>query len=99
MTKKELFKKFSIDDTHMVWDYDVDNWMSVEVYRIMNDGNLPKEGNNCVKFVYDFLSKIHDVDWWGKNVMSRNDWGSLYLTAKRMAYKHADEYLNQLKNT
>jgi len=42
MNKKELFKKYSINESHNVWDDSIDNWSSVEVYRVMHDGNLPR---------------------------------------------------------
>ena len=41
MTKKELFKKYKIDESHSEWDNQVDEWMSVELYRVMHDGKLP----------------------------------------------------------
>jgi hypothetical protein len=93
MTKNELFEKYSIDETHNVWDTGIDSWMSVEVYRIMHEGNLPPADDTSVKWVTDFLDKQEDIQWWFKNVMSRKDWGSLYLTAKRMVYSFSDQLI------
>lgn len=84
MTKQQLFEKYNIDESHNLWDPNIDSWASIEIYRIMHNGNLPVPGNTSVKWVTDFLDKRNDMNWWMKNVMSRRDWGSLYLTAKRM---------------
>lgn len=97
MTKEELFKKYSIDKSHDVWDNGIDNWMSVEVYRIMHDGKLPPPDDLSVMWVCDFLDKKKDMKWWVKNVMSQPKWGSLYLTAKRMVYSFADQILEALE--
>ena len=90
MGKEELFKKYSIDESHNVWQ-PIDSRMSVEIYRIMHNGNLPPQNDTSVKWVVDFLDKLdNDREWWVKNVMSRKDWGSLYLTAKRMVCQMSD---------
>lgn len=91
MTKQELFKKYNIDETHSEWDNQIDNWMSVEVYRIMHGGNLPPQNDTSVKWITDFLDKKNDMKWWVKNVMSRPDWGSLFLTAKRLVYSLSEQ--------
>jgi len=96
MTKQELFEKYSINESHNVWDNQIDNWMSVEIYRIMHNGELPKPDDTTIKWVCDFLDKQADMKWWAVNVMSRNDWGSLYLTAKRMIYSFSDQILKEL---
>lgn len=96
MTKKELFKKYSIDESHSKWDNSIDNWYSVEVYRIMHNGELPKENDLSVLWVAKFLDKQNDMEWWVKNVMSQPNWGSLYLTAKRMIYRHSDSIISEL---
>ena len=100
MTKQELFKKYSIDETHNVWDNQIDNWMSVEVYRIMHGGKLPPENDSTTKWITDFLDKPKtDMKWWVKEVMSRKDWGSLFLTAKRMVYNLSDQILDSFEKT
>jgi len=96
MTKKELFKKYSIDESHSKWDNQIDNWCSVEVYRIMHNGDLPLQDDMSVKWVTDFLDRQHDMEWWVKNVMSKENWGSLYLTAKRMVYSFADQLIKDI---
>jgi hypothetical protein len=93
MTKDELFKKYSINESHNKWEA-IDSLMSIEVYRITHNGELPPPNDNSVKFITDFLDKQKESDWWAKNVMSRKDWGSLYLTAKRMAYMLSEEILS-----
>ena len=57
MTKEHLFEKYSINETHNVWDSQTDNWMSIEVYRIMNDGKLPGPNDISIEWVKDFLDK------------------------------------------
>jgi hypothetical protein len=86
-TREELFKKYHIDESHNKWDSEIDNWMSVEIYRLMNDGKLPDKKEASIKWVYDFLDKMKSTEY-VKELMNRKDWGSLYLTAKRLAYKH-----------
>ncbi len=36
------------------------------------------------------------MPWWVKNVMSRKDWGSLFLTAKRMVYILSEPILQEV---
>lgn len=93
MNKQELFKKYHIDESYYQWDNQIDNWFSVEVYRIMHNGQLPNGSEPSYKWVTEFLDKQEDMSWWVENVMSRNDWGNLYLTAKRMVYRYASEIL------
>ena len=96
MTKEELFKKYSIDESHNVWE-SIDSLMSVEIYRIMHNGNLPPQDDLSTKWVLDFLDKSkNDMHWWVKNVMSRKDWGSLFLTAKRMVYTLSEPILQEV---
>ena len=92
MNKKKLFKKYSIDESHNKWE-SIDNWMSVEIYRIMHDGKLPPQDDSSVDWICDFLDKQDDMEWWVENVMCRDDFGNLYLTAKRMVYTLSDEIL------
>ena len=70
--------------------------MSIEVYRIMHGGNLPPQNDTSVKWIIDFLDKKNDMKWWVKNVMSRPDWGSLFLTAKRMVYSLSDQIIAEV---
>ena len=94
MTKQELFLKYNIDETHSEWDNQIDNWMGVEIYRIMHGGNLPPQNDKSVKWILDFLDKKNtDFKWWIKNVMNRPDWGSLFLTAKRLAYSLSEQII------
>ena len=91
MTKEELFKKYSVNETHSVWDDSIDNWMSVEIYRLMHNGNLPPREDKTVKWVTDYLNKFKDDSQFAVTVMQRKDWGSLFLTAKRMVYKFSEQ--------
>jgi hypothetical protein len=92
MTKQELFKKYLIDESHNVWD-PIDSWMSIEIFRLMHNGELPQSNDDSVIWITDFLDKKDDMPWWATNVMSREDWSNLYLTAKRMVYSLADNIL------
>lgn len=92
MTKDELFKKYSIDESHNIWDNSIDNWMSVEVYRVMHNGNLPPNGDMSVDWITEFLDKTDDMIFMSE-LMRRRDWGSLYLTAKRMVYNLSEQIL------
>lgn len=96
MTKKELFEKYRIDESYSAWQPEIDNWMSVEVFRVMHDGRLPGSEDTTLNYITEFLDKEEDIGWWVENVMQRRDWGSLYLTAKRMIYRHADKILKEL---
>ena len=94
MTKEELFRIYSIDERHGVWEDQIDNWISVEIYRLMHDGELPLPGDMSVKWIIDFLDKAkNDMAWWTKKVMCLENWGSYYLTAKRMAYRYSEQIL------
>lgn len=95
MDKQQLFENYKVDESHSLWSDPIDNWMSVEIYRVMHDGSLPPQNNSSVGWVCDFLDKRKDLKWWVENVMSREDWGSLYLTAKRMVYRFADDILKE----
>ena len=94
MTKEELFKKYYIDESHSEWDNQIDNWVSVEIYRVMHGGNLPDNKDTSIKYITDFLDKRNkDFKWWAMNVMCRKDWGSLYLTAKRLVYSLSEQII------
>jgi len=100
MTKKELFKKYSINESHSKWDDMIDNWMSVEIYRIMHNGNLPPKDDMSVGWITEFLDKINEHTDFYIELRKRkfDDFGSLYLTAKRLIYPLADEIINQQQN-
>lgn len=92
MTKEELFKKYSINESHNVWEDRVDNWTSVEIYRIMHDGKLPGPNDLSTEWIVSFLSKTEDMKFMSE-MMQRSDWGSLYLTAKRMVCRLYEQTL------
>ena len=94
MTKEQLFKKYSINESHSEWDNKIDNWMSIEIYRIMHDGKLP--GNDSsTKYMTEFLDKIKN-GLLRLKLMNRDDFGSLYLTAKRCIYRYSETILAEL---
>lgn len=96
MTKEDLFKKYSIDDSHSEWDNRIDNWMSIEVYRVMHNGDLPSQNDLSTKWIIDFLDKTNDIEFFAKLRTERDDFGSLYLTAKRLVFRHWEEILKEL---
>lgn len=99
MTKEQLFEKYSVNESHNVWDNSIDNWMSVEIYRVMHDGNLPSQGDETTKWVIDFLGEAKKLsNFWRKEIMTRKDWGSLYLTSKRMVYRFSENILFELNS-
>ena len=97
MTKQELFKKYNIDESHSEWDNSIDNWMSVELYRVMHNGNLPPQNDTSVKWITDFLDKVKsDTKFFAKlRQRQPDDFGSLFLTAKRMVYSLSDQIISE----
>lgn len=86
-TKRDLFEKYNINETHAEWNDRVDNWTSVEIFRLMHDGRLPGTEDTTLKYIVDFADKFRD----NKEVVKlrdRRDFGSLYLTTKRLIYMH-----------
>jgi hypothetical protein len=94
MTKEQLFKKYNINESHSEWDNRIDNWISVEIFRIMHNGRLPTETDTSLKYIIDFSNKIRDPKLFGKNI-GNNSFGSLYLTSKRMLYRFSDLILEE----
>ena len=92
--KKELFEKYNIDESHNTWDNSIDNWMSVELYRVMHNGKLPGDDNSSI-WACEFLDKIKNDSEFIKLIIQRGDWGSLYLTAKRMICTLHESILNE----
>ena len=90
MQREELFRKYGIDESHSIWDDSIDTWMSIEIFRIMHGGKLPSPKDMSIKYVLDFLDKTKDILFM-KDLMTRKEWGSLYLTAKRMVYRHGND--------
>lgn len=97
MTKSELFEKYNINETHNKWEAP-DSWYSVEIHRIMHNGDLPNSDNSSIKWVIDFIDKFVTDGVFVAKLRERKDcdWGSLYLTAKRMIYQMADEIIAEL---
>ena len=96
ITKHELFKKYSINKSHSKWDNKIDNWISVELFRVMHNGNLPESNDMSVKWITDFLDKVHHNKKFMNKMMKRDDFGSLYLTAKRMVHSLSEQILKEL---
>lgn len=97
MNKEELFKKYCIVEKHNKWDDPVDNWTSVELYKLMHDEDLPSENNDDLKWVIEFLNKLEEDKLFCSKMFRRKDFGNLYLTAKRIIYRFANEILTELK--
>jgi len=97
-SKDKIFERFNIDEFHNIWDDRIDNWMSVEIYRLMHDGNLPPIEDESTIWIYNFMVKSKSSKWWAENVMSRPNWGSLFLTGKRLLYANIDTILKELQN-
>lgn len=95
MNKQELFEKYHVNETHNVWNTGIDSWISVEIFRIMHDGRLPTGTDLSLKYVLDFADKFKDAKEAAK-LHERDDFGSLYLTSKRMIYMFADDILKEL---
>lgn len=97
MTKEELFKKYDVDPgVNSAWDQQVDSWNAVEIYRVMNNGQLPKPDDKSTKFITEFVDKFHADEKFMKEVMTRQDWGSLYNTSKRLIYALHKEILTEI---
>lgn len=92
MTKEELFAKYHVNEGHNTWDAAIDNWISVEIYRVMHNGNLPEPDDISTKYVLDYLDKTKDP----KFFFSHPQAGSLFTTAHRMVYRYADQILQEL---
>lgn len=70
MTKEDLFKKYSIDETHSEWNQ-LDNWYSVEIYKIIR-GKLPEKGDLSTDWILEFKDKIKiDFKWWLEIIENR----------------------------
>jgi hypothetical protein len=93
MTKEDIFLKYGINESHNVWDLE-DTVSLCEIYKIMNNGNLPEQRWVSINVIVSFLNKsIDDIEWWKSNITVRDDWGYLYLVAKRLIYKNVDDLL------
>lgn len=99
MTKLELFEKYSINETHNVWG-SIDDYMSIEIYRVMHEGKFPQGGDTSVKWITDFLDKVKSDLKFVIQLRQRqsDDFGSLYLTAKRMVYSLSEQIIADIKN-
>lgn len=86
--KSKLFQKYGINATHALWVPTIDNWMAVELYRYMHNGQLPPPDDLSLGYVLEFLDKCDKEKGFMRNLMAtRRDAGSLYLTARRMVYR------------
>jgi len=92
-TKIELFKKYNINESHSEWSDTTDNWMSVEIFREMHEGRLPTPEDTDSKYITQFIDKVFDPKH-SNRLMQLPNFGSLYLTAKRMIYRYHEQILN-----
>lgn len=96
MTKQELFKKYHINESHNKWE-PPDEWYHIDVYLEMGGD----ENGESYRWIVDFLDRFNSDFKWAAEIKRRKgtpQWGSLYLTAKRMVYRFADEILKELNN-
>lgn len=103
MTKQELFNQYHIDTSHSQWNDNVDTHYSVEIFRIMHEGRLPTPDDTSLMYITDLLDKSNnDIEWFATNVIQKYpnsaNWGSVWLTAKRMLYRYSDQILEELNN-
>lgn len=98
MNKQELFKKYNVDESHSEWDLTIDNWMSVEIFRVLNEGRLPRENDDTIRYCVDFLDKLRADDVFRAKIYKEHglNFGSFYLTAKRMVYRYSGKILEEL---
>lgn len=96
VTKEDIFKKYSINESHSTWQNHIDNWMSVELFRVMHNGRLPTQDDKSSLYVLEFRDKLKSDIKFAEEISCRKDFGSLYLTSKRMTYRFADLILNEL---
>lgn len=99
MTKEELFKKYGVNESHGIWTK-TDSFMFVELYRIMHDGKLPPETDTGLQYVLDFLDKVKTDMRFVSKLRSRvpDDFGSLFLTARRIVFTHVECILRDINN-
>ena len=90
MNKEELFKKYSINDSHNEWEPIIDNWNGVEIYKTIK-GNLPNSNDE------DILEFIDQCEEDYSFTRKFTNFGSMYLTAKRSVYRYSDEITMQLR--
>ena len=77
-TIKQIIKKYRLDDKHKIWEHQIDNWMSVEVARVVL-GRLPEKGDSARELAMEFLDNE-------EKYLGNKNFGSMYLTAGRMIY-------------
>jgi hypothetical protein len=72
MNEKQLFAKYHINKSHCVWDNKIDNWSSVEIYRIMHDGELPPPDDTSTLWVCEFLDFMEKDPVFLAKIMKRD---------------------------
>jgi len=95
MNKEQLFKKYNVNESHNILDNKFDNWFSVEIFRIMHNGELPNQSQDTsLKYILGFADKIRSPKGMIE-LRKREDFGSLYLTSKRLIYKFSEQLIKQ----
>lgn len=95
MNKEELFRKYSINESNKELDDRAFNYGCIEIYRIMHNGELPKQDDESVMFCVDFIDKLKNYSFY-REIVIRSDFGILYLTAKKMIYHFADQIIDEI---
>lgn len=91
MTREQIFKEFNITIHHNIWNDEIDNWHIIEICSIMK-GNLPFFDDSDCTYILEFLYKFqNDIQFANEiNAKYPQNWGSLFLTAKRSIYRFID---------
>jgi hypothetical protein len=87
MTNEQIINKYHLDKSHSAWDIVIDNWYSIEAFRLQT-GKLPNEDgapNDSKQVMMDFLDN-QDLQF--NLLRQREDFGSIYLSAKRCLYRY-----------
>lgn len=102
MTQKELFKKYGIDESHNAWSI-TDSRYAIDIFRFMHN-RLPNDNDTTLKYIIEFTDQMHAkkggvlprlIKFCDKNNLN---WGSFYLTAKRMIYKFSNEIITEINS-
>lgn len=94
MTKEEFYEKYDISEEHNKWE-SIDDWVSVEIYRAMHDGELPPREMKSYLWMTEFYDRIGTL-WFIKEIMSKPNWGSYVTTCKRLIYHHQHLILGEI---
>jgi hypothetical protein len=88
INRDEILRELNIDQKHNIWEHNVDNWASVEVFKEMT-GKLPEPGMDHDAEMQVYIDFLRDKPRQMRLLRERGlEFGSMYLTAKRFLYRH-----------